>query len=53
MSLFGCHVTFIVVADYGVLPQYARADNEFRVARGITPPIERIDSTGVFRRKEF
>jgi hypothetical protein len=53
MSLFGCHVIFIVVDDYGVLPQYAQANNEFRVAPGITAPIELIDSTGVFRRKEF
>jgi len=53
MSLSGSHAICIVVDDYGVLPRYAQANNEFRVAPGITALIERIDSTGVFRRKEF
>jgi glycosyltransferase involved in cell wall biosynthesis len=44
---------FIIVDDYGVLPQCARATDEFRAARGITTPMERIDITGVFWRKEF
>lgn len=44
---------FIIVDDYGVLPQCARATDEFRAARGITTPIERIDITGVFWRKGF
>jgi hypothetical protein len=44
---------FIIVDDYGILPQCARATDEFRAARGITTPIERIDITGVFWRKEF
>lgn len=44
---------FIIVNDYGVLPQCARATDEFRAARGITTPIERVDTTGIFWRKEF
>jgi hypothetical protein len=44
---------YIIVDDYGVLPQCAQATDEFRAARGITTPIERIDFTGVFWRKEF
>ena len=43
---------FIIVDDYGVLPQCARATDEFRAARGITTPMERIDFTGAFWRKE-
>ncbi len=44
---------FLIVDDYGVLPQCARAVDEFRAVRGITTPIERVDCTGVFWRKEF
>ena len=44
---------FIIVDDYGVLPQCARATDVFRTERGITTPLERIDITGVFWRKEF
>jgi hypothetical protein len=43
---------FVIVDDYGVIPQCARAIDEFRAARGITTPIERVDCTGVFWRKE-
>ena len=42
---------FIVVDDYGVLPQCARAVDDFRRIRGITEPIEKIDITGVFWRR--
>ena len=44
---------FIIIDDYGVLPQCARAVEEFRSARDITTPIEWIDITGVFWRKSF
>jgi glycosyltransferase involved in cell wall biosynthesis len=44
---------FLIVDDYGVLPQCARAVDEFRAVRGITTPIEPVDCTGVFWRKEF
>lgn len=44
---------FLIVDDYGVIPQCARAIEEFRAARGITVPLQRIDVTGVFWRKEF
>ena len=44
---------FIVAEDYGRLPQCARAIDEFRLTRGIRAPIEPIDITGAFWRKEF
>jgi O-methyltransferase len=44
---------FVIVDDYGILPQCARAVNGFRAERGITAPIEPIDCTGVFWRKAF
>jgi glycosyltransferase involved in cell wall biosynthesis len=44
---------FIIVNCYGVVPECARATDEFRAERGITTPIERIDSAGVFWRKEL
>jgi O-methyltransferase len=43
---------FIIVDDYGVLPQCARAVHEFRAARQVTTPLETIDWSGVFWRKE-
>ena len=44
---------FIIVDAYGVLPECGRATDEFRAARGIVTPIERIDAAGVFWRREF
>jgi hypothetical protein len=44
---------FIIVDDYGVLPQCARATDDFRREHAITSPIERVDIAGVFWRKEF
>jgi len=44
---------FIIIDDYGALPQCARAVEEFRAARGVTAPIDPIDATGVFWRKGF
>ncbi len=42
---------FVIVDDYGDLEPCRRAVDEFRTARGITDPIERIDWTGVYWRK--
>jgi O-methyltransferase len=42
---------FVIVDDYGALPQCARAIDQFRATRGITAQIEPIDWTGVFWRK--
>ncbi|MCX7946847.1 MAG: class I SAM-dependent methyltransferase [Hydrogenophilus sp.] len=42
---------FIIVDDYGDFEPCRRATEEFRLKRGITDPIERIDWTGVFWRK--
>lgn len=43
---------FIIVDDYGVIPQCARAVEDFRRARGITTPIVPVDITGVYWRKD-
>jgi hypothetical protein len=43
---------FVIVDDYGVLPQCRRAVTEFRAAQGITTPLRKIDWTGVSWRKE-
>jgi len=42
---------FVIVDDYGAIPQCARAISDFRAERGITDPIHRIDWTGVYWRK--
>jgi O-methyltransferase len=42
---------FVIVDDYGVLPQCKRAVTEFREARQITDPISEVDWTGAFWRK--
>lgn len=44
---------FIIIDDYGVLPQCAHAVEEFRATRGVTAPIDPIDASGVFWRKGF
>jgi macrocin-O-methyltransferase TylF-like protien/glycosyl transferase family 2 len=43
---------FVIVDDYGALPQCQRAVVDFRAARGITAPLRTIDWTGVSWRKE-
>jgi O-methyltransferase len=42
---------FVIVDDYGVLPQCKRAVTEFREARGISDTIVEVDWTGAFWRK--
>jgi hypothetical protein len=42
---------FVIVDDYGVLPQCKRAVTEFREARGISDAIVEVDWTGAFWRK--
>lgn len=43
---------YIIVDDYGAIPQCARAVQEFRQGRGIISPLEDIDGVGVFWQKE-
>jgi len=43
---------FVIVDDYALLPSCARAVEEFRTCRRITTPLEPIDFSGVFWRKE-
>lgn len=42
---------YVIVDDYNVIPACAKAIHDFRDARGITEPIEEIDTEGVFWRK--
>ncbi len=42
---------FVIVDDYGAIPQCARAVTDFRAERGITDPIHTVDWTGVYWRK--
>src|SRR5437764_6587729 len=42
---------FVIVDDYGALPNCRAAIEDFRRAQGIAEPIERIDWTGVFWQK--
>ena len=43
---------FIIVDDYGDMPPCRRAVDEFRSDRGITVPLQRVDYTGAFWRKD-
>ena len=43
---------FVIVDDYGVLPQCKRAVTEFREAWGISDAIVEVDWTGAFWRKD-
>jgi O-methyltransferase len=43
---------FVIVDDYGCIPACRTAVDEFRAARGIQEPLEIIDWTGVFWRRE-
>jgi O-methyltransferase len=42
---------FVIVDDYGAIPQCARAVADFRAARAITDVVHTIDWTGVYWRK--
>lgn len=42
---------FVVIDDYGAIPGCKIATDEFRSARGIEEPLERIDWTGVYWRR--
>lgn len=39
---------FIIIDDYGAIQSCQQAVDEFRAAKGISAPIERIDWTGAF-----
>jgi hypothetical protein len=43
---------FVIVDDYGALPQCKQAINDFRERRKIADPIHQVDWTGAFWRKE-
>jgi len=43
---------FIIVDDYGAVPACAKAVHDFRDRRSITDPIDIVDWTGAFWRKE-
>jgi O-methyltransferase len=43
---------FVIVDDYGAVDGCRRAVDEFRVQHGITAPLQRIDWTGVWWRRE-
>ncbi len=42
---------FIIVDDYGAIPNCARAVEDFRMAHGIVDPIQKVDWTGMYWRK--
>ena len=42
---------FLIVDDYGAIPQCARAVDDFRAERHLTEPLRTIDWTGVYWRK--
>ena len=42
---------FIIIDDYGEIPQCRAAVEDFRAARQISEPLQRIDGTGVFWRR--
>lgn len=43
---------FIIIDDYGALPPCRKAVEDFRSERKITQPLERIDWTGMYWRKD-
>jgi O-methyltransferase len=43
---------YLIVDDYGVLPECRRAVDDFREHHGITEPVETVDWTGVHWRRE-
>jgi O-methyltransferase len=42
---------FLIVDDYGMIPQCRKAIHDYRDQQGITDPIKTIDSSGIFWRK--
>jgi O-methyltransferase len=42
---------YLIVDDYGALSSCRHAVDEFRTARGIEEPIQRIDWTGILWRR--
>ncbi len=42
---------FLIVDDYGCLPNCKKAVDDFRAERGITDPLQEVDWTGIFWRK--
>jgi len=42
---------FVIVDDYGALPQCKQAVTDFREGRGITEAIQEVDWTGAYWRK--
>ena len=42
---------FVIIDDYGEIPQCRAAVEDFRAARKISEPLQRIDGTGVFWRR--
>jgi O-methyltransferase len=42
---------FVIIDDYGCLPQCQQAVSDFRERWGISEPIQQIDWTGVYWRK--
>lgn len=43
---------FVIVDDYGAVPACKQAVDDYRSAHGITEPIERIDWTGAYWRRQ-
>ena len=43
---------YVIVDDYGAVPACRQAVEDFRAERGITEPVEPIDWTGAFWRRE-
>jgi O-methyltransferase len=42
---------YCLVDDYGGIPACAKAVDDYRMRHGITEPIERVDTTGIFWRR--
>ena len=43
---------YVIVDDWGVLPNCRRAVNDFRAANGVVEPIREVDGTAVYWRRE-
>jgi cephalosporin hydroxylase len=42
---------FVIIDDYGAIPNCAQAVEDFRLAHGIQDPLQKVDWTGVYWRK--
>ena len=42
---------FVIIDDYGAIPNCAQAVEDFRLANGIQDPLQKVDWTGVYWRK--